>query len=432
MSSSDDRGAPVARALDRALGRILDRVLDGTVSPRLVVPSGLAATLLIALGDYATGAEVAFTLLYMIPIAWATWRAGLSRGLAVAGAASACSFIVALLSPGAYGVQVTLWNEGSVLVIFFGLAVLTGRQRESVLRERRDKQRIVNQLRHADRLNVIGTLAAGVAHEIGTPLNVISGSAELLRGASPADVDELAGVIYEQTSRISSIIRHLLDFGRRGGTKAAAVDLNELARAGTRLLAPIAKKRAVQLRVAPAPAPVVVCGNAAELEQVLSNLVLNAIQAMPLSGGTISIEVGHASRAGGRGDRPLGTFSIEDTGVGIPARDLPRIFDPFFTTKGVGEGTGLGLSVSYGIVQDHGGEIEVDSEVGRGTRFTVLLPLAAEAGAQAARGAASASAAAVVGPDDRDDRGDDDRDRDRDRDHVLAARDVGRDPVHAR
>src|SRR5262249_9368017 len=114
-----------------------------------------------------------------------------------------------------------------------------------------------------------------------------------------------------------------------------------------------------------------------EIEQVLSNLLLNALQAMP-EGGDVRVRVGHATRLDRGGDaRPYATVSIVDHGAGIGPDDLPKIFDPFFTTKGVGEGTGLGLSVSFGIVQDHGGFIDVDSTLGRGTTFTVLLPGAA-------------------------------------------------------
>ena len=160
-------------------------------------------------------------------------------------------------------------------------------------------------------------------------------------------------------------------------TTTTALDLNDLAASSTILLVPIARKRAVDVVVKPSSKPIIVLGNVAELEQVLSNLILNAIQAMS-KGGTVSVGVGVASRPNGNDDRALGTITVEDNGPGIGEDTLAHIFDPFFTTKGVGEGTGLGLSVSYGIVRDHGGSIEVDSGLGRGARFTVLLPLTSD------------------------------------------------------
>ncbi len=347
--------------------------VDKSRHTTLVVIIGLAATLFVGLGDLITGADITFTMLYAIPIGWCTWRAGFRIGLFIAIAALGCLIANVMIDGDTRHWTVLVWNEVGVLALFVTFVYLIDRQREYVARERREKQRIVEQLRHADRLNVIGTLAAGVAHEIGTPLNVISGSAELLPGARPEDVTEMSQVIRDQTGRISAIIRHLLDFGRRGGTQVGPVDLDVLLASSTRLLLPIARKRSTRIVVEPSAEHVVVRGNASELEQVISNLVLNAIQAMPHSG-TVTLRTGVASRSNGR-ERYFGTIVVDDTGVGIAPNDLPRIFDPFFTTKGVGEGTGLGLSVSYGIVHDHGGTIEVDSIVGKGTRFTVLLPL---------------------------------------------------------
>jgi len=347
---------------------------------RWTIVAATALTLFVGLGDAATGADVAFGLFYLIPISLCTWYAGFGPGVWICLLAGVCSVVTAVTDErvATLAISVSVWNELGSLVMFVSFAYLVDRQREHIAAERRQKKLIVDQLRHADRLNVIGTLAAGVAHEIGTPLNVISGSAELIPHAQPGELDELSHVIREQTGRISAIIRQLLDFGRRAGARGISIDLNDLVRASAALLRPIARKRAAEIAVRTTGQPVRVLGNSGELEQVLSNLILNAVQAMP-SGGTVSLEVGRALRPDGDRDlRGFGTITVEDTGTGIAASDLPRIFDPFFTTKGVGEGTGLGLSVSYGIIQDHGGAIEVDSVVGRGTRFIVLLPLDAE------------------------------------------------------
>lgn len=325
-----------------------------------LVAVGLTA--LIALGDQVTGADVAFTLLYAVPIALVTWYAGLRAGIWVSVISTACSIANMLLDHRSW--IATMWNEVGILLLFFALTYLLHRHHEHLAHERAQHRLTVDQLRHADRLNVIGTLAAGVAHEIGTPLNVISGSAELIVHAkTPAERDEMALAIREQTERISAIIRHLLEFGRRAGTKTTAVDLTEIARSATTLVAPIARKKSITLVVEPPPEPVMVNGNVAELEQVLCNLILNGVQAMP-GRGTITLRTGTS-----------GTISVEDEGPGIPAEVLPHIFEPFFTTKDVGEGTGLGLSVSYGIVSDHGGTIEAES-TRRGARFIVHLPLA--------------------------------------------------------
>lgn len=343
------------------------------LSRRASFAIALALTALIALGDQVSGADVAFTLLYAVPVALGTWYGGQRGGVLLCLIATSSSIINALIDRKPW--ITTAWNELGVLVLFLSLTYLLQRHREHLSREREQHALTVDQLRHADRLNVIGTLAAGVAHEIGTPLNVISGSAELIvRAKNEAEIRSMAGVIRDQTDRISAIIRHLLDFGRRAGVQTATLDLGELARSAATLLTPIARKKSIEIVVEPGDTPVEVSGNLAELEQVVSNLVLNALQAMER--GTVRLRVGLSSRPDGPDASMLGTITVEDEGPGIDDEVLPHIFEPFFTTKGVGEGTGLGLSVSYGIVRDHGGSIEVESTRGRGARFTVLLPRA--------------------------------------------------------
>ena len=342
------------------------------LSRRASFAIAIAITALIGLGDQVTGADVAFTLLYAAPIALGSWYAGQRAGVLLCLLATLSSMVNALLDHQPWGT--TAWNELGVLVLFLSLVYLLSRHREHLERERQQHALTVDQLRHADRLNVIGTLAAGVAHEIGTPLNVISGNAELIvRTRNEGEIRSMASTIRDQTDKISAIIRHLLDFGRRAGVKKATLDLGELARSAATLLTPIARKRDIVLVVEPGDAPVEVRGNLSELEQVVSNLVLNAIQAM--DHGKITLRVGVTSRPDAETDT-FGAIIVEDEGPGIGADVLPHIFEPFFTTKGVGEGTGLGLSVSYGIVRDHGGSIEVESTRGRGARFTVLLPRA--------------------------------------------------------
>ena len=235
----------------------------------------------------------------------------------------------------------------------------------------------VEQLRHADRLATVGKLASGIAHELGTPLNVIGARAKMILSGTtpPADLLPHARSIVDQTDRMISIIRQLLDFSRRRGPTLRTVDLQALTEATATMVAPLAHKRRVSLTVTARSQPVQ--ADASQLQQVLTNILVNGIQGMP-NGGPLHIELGAAERpppiAHPSNGRSWVFIRITDQGYGIAAEHLPLIFEPFFTTKGVGEGTGLGLSVAYGIVRDHGGWIDVESEPGRGSCFTVYLP----------------------------------------------------------
>ena len=225
-----------------------------------------------------------------------------------------------------------------------------------------------------ERLQVVGTLAAGLAHELGTPLNVVRGFAEILaaRSLSEEKSRDMLRAIHGQTDRMILIVRQLLDFTRRGAMTKTTADLNQVARGSVQLLEPMARKYGCTVRFVPTDEPLRAQLAESEIQQALCNLLVNAFQSMA-TGGEVTI---HTDVTDGDGAERLGRVRVVDRGVGISAEDLPRIFDPFFTTKSVGEGAGLGLSVSYGIVRDHGGRILVDSTPGRGTCVTVLLPLA--------------------------------------------------------
>jgi signal transduction histidine kinase len=341
-----------------------------------VIPLALGASLLIGLGDFATGVEVAFTLLYIFPIALGTWFRGRAFGNTLA------VFSGLLSAADEFGWRVEhhmhlhpwsmVWNHGGSLGIFVLCVEVLRRLRAYVESERQSRQLAVEQLRHAERLNVIGKLAAGIAHELGTPLNVIATNAELVddERAPPELVHRCCRLIIDQSERIASIIRQLLDFGRRGGSDRQATDLGAVVESTVRLLEPLARKRHVELELALPEEPIIVSVNHLELGQVLSNLALNAVQAMP-KGGRSLVELRRDSERG----HPVAVLSVSDEGTGIRPEDVPRVFDPFFTTKGVGEGTGLGLAVAYGIVADHGGHVSVATEWGRGSRFDVILPL---------------------------------------------------------
>jgi signal transduction histidine kinase len=352
--------------------------LAARIDRRNVVPISLALVVVVGICDAVTGVEPMLTLLYVFPVALAAWFRGRSFGVAIAALSTVAQAVADRESP---HVLVVAWNAIGAFGIFLVIAWLVALLHRYMQREQARLHVAVEQLRHAERLNVIGTLAAGVAHEIGTPLTVISLSAQrLVDPLLPLPrAEQLAGTIVTQAAKIGAIVRHLLEFGRRSSAQRTEVELAELARRTVELVTTAAHRYKCTIELAGA-VPARVTANAAELEQVVSNLLLNAMQAMP-SGGIVRVTTGTTMRRDAAGeDRGFASLSVADLGTGIAEADLPHIFDPFFTTKPAGEGTGLGLSVSYGIVSDLGGTIEVTSQRGRGSTFTMLLPLVGPAG----------------------------------------------------
>ncbi|MGD0136455.1 MAG: ATP-binding protein, partial [Bryobacteraceae bacterium] len=232
-----------------------------------------------------------------------------------------------------------------------------------------DRDELERRLVQADKLSSIGLLAAGVAHEVNTPLAVISTYAQMLAKQISEDEQKskLLDKIAKQTFRASEIVNSLLSFSRTATTEFVEVDVSKVIQETLNLVEHQLKKSGVEVKLdAPAMLPPVK-GNAGKLQQVFLNLFLNARDAME-AGGTLAV---HAwSEAG------FVRIDVADNGQGIALEHLERIYDPFFTTKGARKGTGLGLSVSYGIVREHGGSIEVESRLGAGTRFRVEFPLA--------------------------------------------------------
>jgi two-component system, NtrC family, sensor kinase len=223
-------------------------------------------------------------------------------------------------------------------------------------------------LQQSEKLSSIGLLAAGVAHEVNTPLTGVSSYTQMLLGMIPETDPKhaLLQKMQRQTDRATNIVGNLLNFSRTGNiVESAEIDVNKLLDDTLQLLEPQLRKSNVGVVKNYSPTPPRVFGNGGKLQQVFTNLVLNARDAM-LSGGSITLTT----------EVNDGEVNIEvaDTGEGISEENLNKIFDPFFTTKGVGNGTGLGLAVSYGIVQEHAGTIEVQSENGRGTTFKLSFP----------------------------------------------------------
>jgi two-component system, NtrC family, sensor kinase len=230
----------------------------------------------------------------------------------------------------------------------------------------------LDQLRHADRLKTVGQLASGIAHELGTPLNVVGGRAKLILSGSlgDADVKGSARVIAEQADRMTAIIRQLLDFARRRSTRASAVDLRDVVNRTVEMVTILARARRVHMDVVLPDHALPLRADSNQLQQALANVLVNGMQAMP-QGGTLHVS------AGLRPGSPTQVFLVvQDDGVGIAPEHLPRLFEPFFTTKDVGEGTGLGLAVAHGIIAEHGGSIDVTSAPGRGSRFEIVLEAA--------------------------------------------------------
>jgi signal transduction histidine kinase len=250
-----------------------------------------------------------------------------------------------------------------------------------------ERIRVLEQLRHADRLTTVGTLAAGVAHELGTPLNVAVGHAKMIASGNlkPEQVTNGARIIAAQVDRMVRILRQLLDFARRGESAKKPTELGAIAERTTSLLETLARRRGVAIELSCEDRDGQVLADAPQLEQVLTNLIVNGIQAMDQGVLRVRVERSEETPPPDHGG-PKGEFfrvDVRDEGPGIAKELLPRVFEPFFTTKPVGEGTGLGLSVAYGIVRDHGGWMSVTSEPGGGTVFSVHLPpLGVERGAR--------------------------------------------------
>jgi two-component system NtrC family sensor kinase len=247
--------------------------------------------------------------------------------------------------------------------------------------EMRGRLEMLEQLRHADRLMTVGKLASGIAHELGTPLNVIEARAAMIENGETSHDESLAyaKVIVRAAERMTRIIRQLLAFARPRQIQKSKCDVSSLAQRTVELLQPLAQKRSVALKVE-GLSPAYAEADAGQIEQVLTNLVMNAAQAMDHPGAvTVAIDQGRSKPPADPGGDESDCIRVQvrDEGHGIPPENVARVFEPFFTTKDVGEGTGLGLAVTYGIVREHGGWITVTSEVGRGSAFTVHLPVGA-------------------------------------------------------
>lgn len=234
------------------------------------------------------------------------------------------------------------------------------------------QQETESRLVQAAKLAAVGEMAAGIAHELNNPLTTVTGFAELVLEEMPREAlhKEDMELILREATRARDVVRRLLDFARQGERTRAKADLNEVVNDVLTLMRHFIHTSGVQLDTQLSNELSWVSIDTNQMKQVVLNLVHNSLQAMP-SGGRLEVCTSMQIKDG----RNWATISIKDNGIGIEPRNLERIFEPFFTTKGDRGGTGLGLSVTYGIVTDHGGTIEVVSHPDEGSTFTVWLPI---------------------------------------------------------
>src|SRR5215467_549050 len=270
-----------------------------------------------------------------------------------------------------------LHHQGKNLTLNVSITPLVSKSNERIGRlllfdDVTQRERMEEQMTQTEKLTSLGLLAAGVAHEVNTPLAVISNYIQMLAKQMPEGDPRQSIIekIVKQTFRASEIVNNLLNFSRTGAAEAANVDVNRLVEETLSLVAHPLKTARIQVVKELAESIPPVHGSANKLQQVFLNLFLNARDAMPGGG---MLEVRTAAHNGSV------EIEIADTGAGIAREDIHRIFDPFFTTKSNGRGTGLGLSVSYGIIKEHSGKIDVRSTPGKGTSFHVEFPAARKA-----------------------------------------------------
>jgi two-component system, NtrC family, sensor kinase len=265
-----------------------------------------------------------------------------------------------------------LHHQGKVLTMNVSITPLVSKSGDRIGRlllfdDVTQRERMEEQMSQTEKLTSLGLLAAGVAHEVNTPLAVISNYIQMLAKQMP-EGDPRQGIIekiVKQTFRASEIVNNLLNFSRTSATELADLDVNRVVEETLSLVAHPLKTSQIQVVKQLGPTLPAVRGSANKLQQVFLNLFLNARDAMP-GGGMLEV----------RTTAHNGSVEVEvvDTGAGIPREHIHRIFDPFFTTKASGRGTGLGLSVSYGIIKEHAGKIDVRSTPGKGTSFHVEFP----------------------------------------------------------
>ncbi|HZI87878.1 MAG TPA: ATP-binding protein, partial [Pyrinomonadaceae bacterium] len=269
----------------------------------------------------------------------------------------------------------TATRAGRTLVLNIAIAPLQDSLEQTgalvVVEDVTSRTRLEEQLQQREKLSSIGLLAAGVAHEVNTPLTGVSSYTQMLLGMLPENDPKhaLLQKVRRQAERATNIVNNLLNFSRSGSaTEFGEVDIRKVLDDTLQLLEPQMRGSGIEIVRDYEPDSPRVFGNSGKLQQIFTNLLLNARDSIT-DGGRITIST--CSTAG-----DVLIIEVADTGLGIAPENVAKIYDPFYTTKGVGRGTGLGLAVSYGIVQEHSGHISVDSTPGQGTTFRISLPTA--------------------------------------------------------
>jgi len=318
-----------------------------------------------------------FQRLYYLPIIFAALYFGWKGGLAAAGATAVC-YIPHIFRAWHHfpGYEI---NQYAEIILFLLVGSVTGvladrerKQRrklqeatEQLTRVYRELQDSFEQLKRADRLSAVGQLAASLAHEIRNPLGSIEGAADILEKpqTSPELCKEFLGIIRKESRRLNRLLTNLLDFARPRRPEFQAVGLEPLIDSVITLLSPTAQLSGITLRKSMPVSVPALESDPEQIRQVVLNLTMNAIQAMP-EGGEVELAVEP-------GERDI-TIAVTDQGGGVAPEDLDKIFDPFFTTKE--NGTGLGLSVAHRIVDQHGGVLSAKRNEDRGMTFSIVLP----------------------------------------------------------
>ncbi len=300
-------------------------------------------------------------------------QALLSRiGARVCGPLVSLNRLTGIITLGSTNSSWTLTAEDTERLLFLSGQAGLALENALLYQEQRDRLR---RLHRAERLAAAGQLAAGVAHDIRNPLTAIRSTIQYLRQdyqeAGPKR--ELVDEVLTEVDRIDRTVNGLLSLTRTRSFEPEVTDLLAIVRQSLTLVREQARRQKVGIEEAIAVPEARCSGDSGELKQLFVNLIMNALQAMP-EGGLLRVEVAAVASDGSQAARAV-RIGVMDSGVGIAPEHVERVFDPFFTTKR--DGTGLGLAICHGIVERHGGEIDISSELGRGTRVTIRLPLVA-------------------------------------------------------
>ena len=349
----------------------------------------LALDFFLGIIDYLTGRDFALSAFYLIPICWGCWKVGRWAGILLAVVSAAVWFLADLESGFIYKHPLTpYWNGGMLIVLYLVIVFLLAafqtahyrleeavQQRTAALQaEIAERKRLEKAKLQAERLATVGTMAAQVAHEVRNPLGSITLNLDLLQkeinracgdGAHSAEMLDLWVDIREELQRIKRVIEDYLKFARLPKLQPRPLLLNELLEEKLAFMAGEFEKAKVRLRTVFDPELTQIRADGEQLWQATLNLIRNSLEAMP-SGGELTVGTWHHDG--------LAQLRVTDKGQGMTQEQLSHVFLPFFTTKS--SGTGLGLTLVQQIAIEHGGHVECESQVGRGTTFTIYLPLA--------------------------------------------------------